>query len=119
VELELFPKERSILRKPPQVVLVSAFLTAVVAKAELTVDQVHCRLDVLANCGIPLQISLGGNGLARLPALALINMQDVDQLLGRQGAELRKESVQLRSLALLPKLAKALGRVGGPRRLVT
>jgi hypothetical protein len=117
VKLELFLEQRSILREPLQIVVSARLLTDVSTKAELAVDQVQGHFHVRGDRGIPREVGLGGDGLAGVPALPLVDVQHLDQLLVLQCAEACKEIAQLGSLAISPKVAKLFGRVrGGDRR---
>jgi hypothetical protein len=74
IEFELSFEHRSMLWKSPQIIVNTGLVAAVCAKAELTVNQIQRRFHVLGNRGIHLQVLLGQDWFAVLPALSLIDV---------------------------------------------
>jgi hypothetical protein len=80
VHLELQRQLRGVLREAGSVLLQVRGFARLLAQQDLVVDQVEEAVEVVAQCRVPLQVVLGRDVLALLPAPALVFLEQTDEV---------------------------------------
>ena len=118
VQSDLLLKHVGVLRETAAELLRVRPLAAALAQQKLAVDQIDRGLRVGPQSGVAAQVILGGDALAGLPALPLIDAQHHRQQAGGQRADRDQKGIHIGPLALVPQQPQPLGRIFPHRGIV-